>query len=330
MSIVVSILIAVAVAIALVLGSRLWFDRVQKRAHAQRIGIEALDARRWREALELLVQALGKDGYTQATEVTGPSGMPLAERHLSRGNGRVLLIYKHGTSYLIGPAALLDAERRRQETEMDEVIVATLGSVDSDAIAQAARMKVTCFDGPTVWSKVRDVIDTATQEAVAAEAEALVERPRRLATIGASVLGLGIVVWSGNLDPSSIASLAAPEPSPPIANPAPSAAASAEPSATPPAVTLAADTPAAPQAMAAGSDEERRGALAKAITALPEVQRASWSSGSTMIVALRPRIGIEGGMEAICALTAAYPFLRDVRLQMKASGGAEVRWRRCA
>ncbi|MCZ8165034.1 hypothetical protein [Silanimonas sp.] len=330
MSIVVSILIAVAVAIALVLGSRLWFDRVQKRAHAQRIGIEALDGRRWREALDLLVQALGKDGYTQAAEVTGPSGMPLAERHLSRGSSRVLLIYKHGTSYLIGAAALLDAERRRQEAEMDEVIVATLGSLDSDALAQAARMKVSCLDGPAVWSKVRDVLDTATQEAVATEAEALVERPRRLATIGASVLGLAIVVWGGNLDPSSIASFAAPEPSPPIATPAPSPAASAEPSVPPPAASPAADTPAAPQAMAAGSDEERRGALAKAITALPEVQRASWSSGSTMIVALRPRIGIDRGMEAICALAVTYPLVRDVRLQMEASGGAEVRWRRCA
>jgi hypothetical protein len=48
-----------------------------------------------------------------------------------------------------------------------------------------------------------------------------------------------------------------------------------------------------------------------------------------MIVALRPRISIDRGMEATCALTADYPFLRDVRLQMEASGGTEVRWRRC-
>jgi hypothetical protein len=255
--------------------------------------------------------------------------MPLAERHLSRGNSRVLLIYKHGTSYLIGPAALLDAERRRQEAEMDEVIVATLGSLDGDALAQAARMKVACLDGPTVWSKVRDILDSGTQEAVAAEAEALVERPRRLATIAASVLGLGIVVWGGNLDPSSIASFAAPEPSPPMAAPAPAPAPAASAGATSATPTPANPASAAPQAMAASSDEERRGALAKAITALPEVQRASWSSGSTMIVALRPRISIDRGMEATCALTADYPFLRDVRLQMEASGGTEVRWRRC-
>lgn len=330
MSIVASILFAVAVAIALVLGSRLWFNRVQKRAHAQRIGIEVLNTRRWRESLDLIVQALSKEGYTQAAEVTGPSGTPLAERHLVHCGSRVLLIYKHGTSYLIGSAALLDAERRRQEAEMDEVIIATLGSLDGDALAQAARMKVTCLDGATVWSKVREVLDTGTQEAVDAEAEALVERPRRLATIGASVLGLGIVVWGGDLDPLSIAPLAAPETAPAIATPAPPAAPLAAVESASPSRPPSAATPTAVPQTAAGDDEERRGALAKAITALPEVQRASWSSGSTMIVALRPRVGIDRGMEATCALAADYPLLREVRLQMEASGGTEVRWRRCA
>ena len=330
MPIVVSILIAIAVAVALVFGSRLWFNRVQKRAHAQRIGIEVLNTRRWRESLDLLVQALAKDGYTQSAEVTGPSGTPLAERHLARGGSRVLLIYKHGTSYLIGGAALLDAERRRQDAEMDEVVIATLGSLDGDATAQAARMKVTCLDGATVWSKVRELLDAGTQQAVAAEAEALVERPRRLATIGASVLGLGIIVWGGNLDPSTIASWADPqaafEPAPTMVATRPQPVASALTSAL-----SAAEAPAATDPDAASADgEQQRGALAKAITALPEVQRASWSSGSTMIVALRPRVGIDRGMEATCALMAEYPLLREVRLQMEASGGTEVRWRRCA
>ena len=329
MSIVVSILVAVAVATALVLGSRLWFNRVQRRAHEQRVGIEALDTRRWREALDLLVQALAKDGYSQSTEPTGPNGTPLAERHLALGSSRVLLIYKHGTSYRIGAAALLDAERRRQEAEMDEVIIATLGSLDGDALAQAARMKVACLDGPAVWSKVREVLDAGTRDAVAAEAEALVERPRRLATVGASMLGLGIVVWGGNLDPSAIATWATSDA---VSDPAPTMA-SARPQ---PAEAIQAPVERAPEAaattalVAASNDEEQtRGALAKAITALPEVQRASWSSGSTMIIALRPRVDIDRGMEATCALLAEYPMLREVRLQMEASGGAEVRWRRC-
>lgn len=355
MSVVVSILIAVAVAVAIVLGGRLWFDRVQKRAHAQRIGIEVLNTRRWREALDLLVQALALEGYTQLAEVTGPSGMPLAERHLSRGGSRILLIYKHGTSYRIGAPALLDAERRRQDAEVDEVIVATLGSLDDDAIAQAARMKVTCLDGATVWAKAQAVLDAGTRNGVAAEAEALVDRPRRLATVGATVLGLAIVFWGGNLDELAMrywgGSSDATRSAAPMARSAPPDAAASTPatasSSVAPVVAPVPDEPAgapsAPDEAAAGATGRpdatatqapvldaagQRGALAKALTALAEVERASWSSASTMIVSLRPRVSIDTGVEKACALSADYPLLREVRLQVEASGG-DVRWRRC-
>ncbi|MGL6289709.1 MAG: hypothetical protein ACRC2H_03370 [Silanimonas sp.] len=351
MSVVVSILIALAVAVALVLGSRLWFDRVQKRAHAQRIGIEVLNTRRWREALDLLVQALVPEGYVQSAELTGPGGMPLAERHLTRGGSRVLLIYKHGTSYRIGAPALLDAERRRQDAEVDEVIVATLGSLDDDAIAQAARMKVTCLDGATVWAKAQSVLDVGTRNGVAAEAEALVDRPRRLATVGATVLGLAIVFWGGNLDELAMRQMAsedAPHAATPAVRTTPEDTAAPRPSAASGAVA-AIVAPIAPSAesatgaseataeVSAGSATEslmsdaagQRGALAKAITALAEVERASWSSASTMIVSLRPRISIDTGVEKTCALSADHPLLREVRLQVEASGGSDVRWRRC-
>lgn len=326
MSVVLSILIAVSVAVALVLGSRLWFDRIQKRAYAQRIGIEVLDSRRWRDALDLLVKALAQDGYTQASEVTGPSGMPLAERHLSRGATRVLLIYKHGTSYHIGATALLDAERRRQEAEQDEVIIATLGSLDDDAVAQAARMKITCLDGRMVWAKARGVLDDAARNGVAAEAEALVERPRRLATVGAAVLGFAIIVWGSDLDhwipaPTGVNGAAPAMVVAPRISPATTQA---------PEVQPVADTGADPVAVPRLEAElERRGDIARAITALPEVERASWSSASTMVVALRPRISIDVGVERTCALASVYPMLRDVRLQMESSDGSEVRWRRC-
>jgi hypothetical protein len=329
MSVVVSILIAVAVAAGLVLGSRLWFDRVQKRAHARRIGIEVLNTRRWREALDLLVQALAQEGYTQAAEVTGPSGMPLAERHLTHGSSRVLLIYKHGTSYRIGAPALLDAERRRQDAELDEVIVATLGSLDDDAIAQAGRMKVTCLDGTTVWAKVQTVIDAGTRNGVAAEAEAHVDRPRRLATVGATVLGLAIVFWGGNLDELALGQVdGLSTPSAAVTTTPPARTSPPTPAPAPVEAPVAAATAAGtlePTLNVAG----QRGALAKAVTDLPEVQRASWSSASTMVVALSPRVSIDAGVEKTCALSTEYPVLREIRLQMEASGGSDVRWRRC-
>lgn len=324
MSVVVSILIALSVAVALVLVSRLWFDRFQKRAHAQRIGIEVLDTRRWREALDLLVQALASEGYSQAAEPTGPSGMPLAERHLMRDGSRVLLIYKHGTSYHIGATALLDAERRRQEAEQDEVIIATLGSVDRDALPQATRMKVTCLDGTTVWTKVREVLDPTARDGVAAEAEALVERPRRLAGVAAAVLGLAIVFWGAGLNEMPLGFSAQTNAPPPMVT---------TPSPAPGRTTIPQETEGGPMSTtnAAGDvgDAQRRALAAKAITALPEVERASWSSASTMVIGLRPRVSVDLGVEKTCALAPEHPVLRDVRLQMEANGGSDVRWRRC-
>lgn len=341
MPVVVSILTALAVAVALVFAGRLWFDRVQKRRHAEQIGIEVLNTRRWREALDLLVQALATDGLQQTAEVTSAGGAPMAERILMRGGSRILLIYKHGTTYRIAAPALLDAERRRQEAGLDEVMIATLGTVDADAAPQAERMKVTCIDGPAIWAKVRDVIDATTRDGVASEAEARVERPRRLATIAAAVLGLGIVVWGGNLDNLALGSLTdgAPE-GPSSQSTAAEAPRRRAPSAEPPsdaALPADATTTAAPDAASQSAVEapevepaaDPRAALAKALAALPEIERASWSSGTTLVVSLAPRISIDAGVGKACGLSGDFPTLRDVRLQVESYGDGDVRWRRC-
>ena len=349
MPVVVSILVAVAVALALVMASRLWFDRVQKRRHAERIGIDVLNSRRWRESLDLLVQALAADGLQQTAEVTSAGGAPMAERVLMRGQARILLIYKHGTTYRIGAPALRDAERRRQEAALDEVIIATLGSFDDEATAQAERMRIRCIDGAAVWAKVRDVLDATARDGVAHEAESLVDRPRRLATAGAAVLGLAIVFWSTDLErlaspqgedaalaATATAAANADAPSTPDATPpdtaaastradtAEESAASAEAATTTPSVgsTTAPATTAPPVV-------DPRVAAAKAVAALPGIDRASWSSGSTLVVSLRPRVGIDAGVEQACALSAEHPVLREARLQVEAYGGGEVRWRRC-
>lgn len=328
MSALVSVLFALAVAVALVLGSRLWFDRVQRARLQKRIGIEVLDVRRWREALDLLVAALGKDGLTQVAEVFAPGGAPLAERHLRRGSSSVLLIYKHGTSYRIGAAALLDAERRRQEAGLDEVVIATLGTVEPEAQDQAARMKVVCLDGIAVWSYVEALLDEATRGGVRAEAEALVERPRRLATLGSGVLGCALVVWGGALDPLLRGDPWAEDDLTTRHLPRAAPAALSVPTAAAAGVSLATGS-ATLESEPGSSTAEQRRALAQAMTALPEIERASWSSSSTLVVSLRSRVPLEQGVERACALSTEFPVLRDVRLQVEERSG-DIRWRRCA
>lgn len=326
MALVLSVLLGIAVAAALVLGIRLWFSAVQKRRHEKRIGIEILNSRRWNESLDLLVRALGAEGAEPAPAETAGTGPPRAERHLQWGGSRVLLVYKHGTTYRIAAPAMLDAERRRQEAGADAVVIATLGSIDPDALAQAARMKVRCLDGAEVWTKVRRLLDGAVLEGVSAEAEHLIERPRRAASVVAGILGLGIVFWGSRLD-----RLAAELISPPAPPPAPASSPMPTRTPVPPAI---ATTPgpaasAAPGDPPEGSPRDIRGELARAIAALPGIGRATWSSGSTLVISLLPNVTVDRGFATTCALSADFPELREVRLQIETSGG-DVRWRRCA
>jgi hypothetical protein len=356
MSFLISLAAALAVAIALVLGSRLWFGKIMKRRHAEQIGIEALAARSFRDAQALIVEALGREGLTAQAELGGPQLSPQGERVLRRGDSTVLLVYKHGMGYRIGAPALRDAEKRRQEADIDEVVIATLGSVDAEAQAQAARMRITCRDGAAVWAMVGSALDAGTRTAVDAEAEQRIDGPRRLSTIGAAVLGFAIVFWGADLDqylvgfatgtpaetatPATSATVAAvaaqaPGPSEAAGAPAPAAIPAAASASAPPVATA---TPVIAQQDAAATDaiaqetpaERRRVELAKAIGLLAEVDRASWSSSSTLVLSVNRRATIEQAQQRTCELSAEYPELRDVRLQFEAGGGSDIRWRRCA
>lgn len=339
MPIVLSLLIAVIVALGLVLGSRYWFGRVQKRRHAETIGIEAISARHWRDALTLLVSALEDRGLTPGAELSGPQGAPLGERILRRGSATVLLIYKHGTAYRIGAPALRDAEKRRQEAGIDEVLIATLGEIDPEARAQATRMHVECLDGSALWALMGGRLDPSIREAIDTEAEQRIHGPRRMSTLGAAVLGLAIVYWGGgvqeliqggNSQSERVTVAPAPQANLPAvgtANPSPPAA-SAAASALAAATATASETTAAPSASEA-LDAERT-TIAKALSALPAIERASWSSGSTVILTVSRRSTLDTAFTEACSLVSQFPALAELRLQLEASDGSDVRWRRCA
>lgn len=340
MPIVLSLLIAVIVAVGLVLGSRYWFGRVQKRRHAETIGIEAISARHWRDALTLLVSALEDGGLTPGAELSGPQGAPLGERILRRGNATVLLIYKHGTAYRIGSPALRDAEKRRQEAGIDEVLIATLGEVDPEARAQAKRMKVECLDGSSLWGLMSRRLDPTIREAIDTEAEQRIDGPRRMSTLGAAVLGVAIVYWGGGVqeliqvgNSQSERTIAAP--APPANRPAVVAAKNppAPAAAAATAVSELAPSTASESAVALSLSEAldaERATIAKALSALPAINRASWSSGSTVVLTVNRRATLDVAFNEACSLVSQFPALAEVRLQLEASDGSDVRWRRCA
>ncbi|MFN3965347.1 MAG: hypothetical protein ACK4JC_08000 [Silanimonas lenta] len=311
MSVFLPLLLALLVVAGLIAASRLWFDRVQRRRLVGQIGIEVLAARHWRDGMGLLLRALEAEGYH--AEADAPAGAPTGEKLLRRAGGSTLFVYKHGTAYSLAPAVLREVERRRQETEADDVLLATLGSIEPETLAQAARLPVRCLDGAEVWRRVEPLLDGPTREGILSEAEAKVTRPRQLATLGAAVAGLAIVVGGGGLlselpAPSPGGTPVASSPLPATARPTPSAAAAPE--------TARSEDPAA-----------RRAALATALIALPEFGTAVWSSNTTLVLTLKARVDAEEAVARACTLAERYPELREVRLQIEA--GQDVRWRRC-
>ncbi|GIX38964.1 MAG: hypothetical protein KatS3mg128_0013 [Silanimonas sp.] len=314
MSVFLSLLLALLVVAGLIAASRLWFDRVQRRRLVGQIGIEVLAARHWRDGMGLLLRALEAEGYH--TEADAPAGAPTGEKLLRRPGGSTLFVYKHGTAYSLAPPVLREVERRRQETEADDVLLATLGSIEPETLAQAARLPVRCLDGTEVWRRVEPLLDGPTREGILAEAEAKVTRPRQLATLGAAVAGLAIVVGGGGL----LAELPTPSPdgTPVASSPLPAGARSA-----------AKASAGAVAAEAARSEDPaaRRAALAAALIALPEFGTAVWSSNTTLVLTLKARVDAEEAVARACTLAERYPELREVRLQIEA--GQDVRWRRC-
>lgn len=316
---IVSILVAVAVAVALILGARLYFDRVERRKAELRIGIEVLASRSWKEGLELIASALQAVGG--ASEILlSDKGVPLPERLLTADGKRTLLIYKHGTTYRIGSPALADALRRQEEIGAHALCIATLGTFEPAAVAQAERDGVRLLGGATLWPLVEGHVDGRIREEVGREASESLARPRTLATAAAALVGAAIVVV--NLpDGGSIAgetagsSMIVPSPSTPRSDAAP-----APPSGG-----------AAVAATAPALEEARRAALVASLIDLQGVEAAQWSSNTTIVIDLLPQHGVDGVFAAACGLAAKYPELHDIRLQLESEDPAEgVRWRRCS
>lgn len=326
MTLLLSFVFAIALAIALVVPARFWFNRIQKAKEVTSIGIEVLAARSWREGMNLMVKALEVDGIVASSELTDPTATPTGERVLRRGNRSVLLVYKHGTTYRIGQAAVRDVELRREKAGIDEAMLATLGQVDDEAQAAAKTMGIELLDAARVWQKVEGLLEERVRTDVVREAEEKVRGPRTMATLGATFLG-AVIVFFGSQTGERLATLGE-------TSPATGAAAAVQPmTATPAAMNAvpATNEPAGVEVPAMSEEAAasvRRAALAQSVMDVSGVERATWSTSTTLVISLSPRVSAESATDAICAMATLYPEVREARLQFD-SVGAETRWRRC-
>ena len=320
MQAVVPVIAGLVAAVLAGMGLSFYLQKVRVPRLETEGGIAALAAMRWREFSQFVIEALQAQGF----EVSRTT--PLAERGkqadlMLHRNGRDwLLSCKQGANYRIG---------RKQVDELADAVrfdsaaggvLATLGRIDAEAYRNPRGIEL--IDGHTLWGLVDPLIPPSLHQDLAEKARLQVAREQRLGWGLALAVGLAVGVLTAMVIPAEPARAPATAPST-LPSTAP---ASAEPSSKTRAATPAADTTPAP----AVDEEAQRRAVAEGISTVAGVDRAVWTTPSTLVV-YQSGEDIDAHVPAICAVLEQSPDLRASRLQLQPPPGSRktVRFRPC-
>lgn len=322
------ILIALLVFVAIGLAATWWLRRPAGVAGGEgkvaERGAGQLGALRWRDFAKLVLQAMSARGYDVVSDDGTPSdGIPTdgGDILLERNGEHALLSCKYGSASVVGAQALLGLGKAATLRGASRVIVVTPGRFDDEAIRMARQQDIELIDGEDLWPEVRPYV---------AHPDVDQAQPVQAAQAPASPKAIGMA-WGGAAIAGIVALLLAQGMQAPQ-----------EPAATDPATaqsTPATDVP--PSADTAATDappaipkdpaelERRRNETANAISTLFGVDRAIWSTQSTLVVYLSAEEADPSG--ELCPLLERYPELAASRVQLQPRQGSSrpVRFKQC-
>ncbi|MBB1059403.1 restriction endonuclease [Lysobacter spongiae] len=317
----------ITLGVTLTLGAALtlYCWHVRRKQHETRQGLVTLAGMRWREFSNFVVEALHAQGFETDPQQTSPQSGQKSDVRLIRDGRTWLLSCKQGVKYRIDAAQVDSLAGSVNFHGAGGGIIATLGHVQADARRNSHGLEL--LDGRAVWALVEHLLPNGLHQSVAHHA-----RRRTLLEIGLAWL-LAVLLGVG------AAFMLAPGEAPVQPPPAPTAASGdAE---TPPAPApvqqtepdnAASPSPPPPASPAAGDEASQREQIVSRINALPDVQRAAWSTRSTLLVGMAE--GAVDGPEfvrPICDILGEYPDLRASRVQLQPlDGGTQsVRFMQC-
>ena len=273
-------------------------------------GLVALSAMSWREFIHLVLEVLARRGYGRVVDREAPAGD--GDYTLVRNGAHWLLSCKHGSAFVLGNATVNELASNMRLQSAQGGLLVTQGRIAEEARAPAKLQRIELLDGATLWPEIRDLVPPGQLAAIRAGAA---ERARQR-VLAAWLLALlaGIATF-----------MLLPRAEPPPADSAPPAAG----------VRPAAATAGAPPAAASSvppdeaTVQRQRAELARAISTLPMVDRAGWSTSSNLVVLLLETDS--DAFAAICPLVESYPALSSSRIQLNPPQGssAQVRFRQC-
>lgn len=311
---VASILLALATTVAIGGVATAWLWLVQ-RARVERMeGLKLLAGMRWREFSKLVIDGLHSRGFQpEAAEETAERGQDSVV-HLKRDAQNWLLACKQGLNYRITPAVVGDMTDAVRFHGAAGGVVATPGVADATA-RKLASGRIDLYDGETLWPMVHPQLAHSVQDELAGKSRQAVTRQTTIAWAGAVTLGLVVAFLGPNGETSPEIAVAAAPTSPTPAAAAPASSASV----------------AAPEIAAAPvSDDEQRDDVIRLVTTLPGVERAMWSTKSTLLVYLADETS--DPVRGICDVMTKYETLRTSRLHLQppAAAGRPARFLQCA
>lgn len=314
-----SLLVAI-VALAVIGGGATFYLRTVRLPREETAaGIASLAGMRWRDFIHLVLDALQKRGYERVFDADATSDE--SDYMLERNGQRWLLSSKHGASYVLGSTAIAEFANNIRMRGAQGGLLVTPGHFAPEAAALAAAQRIELLDGARLWPELRPLMPQQQLAAVSEPALANMKRHFVLAWAGALVVAVALFVLTGNDAPAPAASAAvvpARKPGKAAATPATAAPA------TPVGGVAASPAPDDPAQL-----EQRRQEVTRAISTLPHVDRALWSTQSTLLVYLLDQDA--DPISEICPLLEHYEELRASRIQLQPPPGSTrpVRFLQC-
>lgn len=312
------ILLGLLCALVVAIAATAYFWGLRRRQDEIEEGVRSLNALRWREFAGLVLEMMLRRGYVAADPHPLGSG-DQADILLKRENALYVLSCKHGSAYRLGSQAVDELANTLRMNGAAGGILVTPGGFAPDAYPHAKPQRIELIDGKAIWPEIAPLVPEPVRQQVEGYAAARGKRGLGLGLAGALVAGIAVAL---------LAPAPAPEPNGQANRPAAAVPAAAAP-ATKKTAANASATTGAESAPSPAQETQRRSDVAGAIAALPGVDRAIWSTQSTLVLDIAD--DRDDLWKGICGILDRYDELRATRVQINPPPGSDapVRFKQC-
>ncbi|TCZ88945.1 restriction endonuclease [Lysobacter sp. N42] len=313
MPILASLLTGLALGLVLAAAGAYYVWRVWRPRREVFEGRRILAGMRWRELSNLVMDALGPSGFepepAEARAERGSHTDPV----MLRDGKPWLIVCKQGLDHRVTAQAVEEVHRSLRLQQAAGAVVVTPGHVERRA--RDVTPAIELADGEELWRLLDPLLPASVHDEVTRRARAVAVQQSAFVLAAAAAVAFS-ATWALHRFTA--------------ADPAASNASAAASSAASRSGTAPAAAPAVQAPVSTLDEAGQRSELAQRMSELPGVDRALWSTPSTLqIFVTDPELATD---EAICELVRHYELIRASRLQLEPPPGVErpVRFKQCS